>query len=61
MRWTLVVVGILLILIGCVWFLQGAGAIGGSSMSGSSRWLVIGAVCVLIGIPVVAQGARRRR
>jgi hypothetical protein len=61
MRWTLVVVGILLILIGCVWFLQGAGVIGGSSMSGSSPWLVIGAVCVLIGIPVVAQGARRRR
>ena len=61
MRWALVVVGILLILIGSVWILQGAGVISGSFMTGSSRWLVIGAVCVLIGIPFAVQGSRRRR
>jgi hypothetical protein len=58
-RWTLVLVGGLLILVGGVWMLQGAGAIGGSFMTGSSSWFVIGLVCVLIGIAVVARGSRR--
>ena len=61
MRWTLVVVGGLLILVGGVWMLQGSGVIGGSFMSGSSLWFVIGLICVLIGIAIVVQGARRRR
>ena len=56
MRWTLVVVGGLLILVGGVWMLQGAGVIGGSFMSGSSLWFVIGLICVLIGIAIVVQG-----
>ena len=61
MRWTLVVVGGLLILVGGVWMLQGAGVIGGSFMSGSSLWFVIGLICVLIGIAIEVQGVRRRR
>jgi hypothetical protein len=60
MRWTLILVGTLLILVGFVWILQGAGVIGGSFMTGSSRWLVIGVICVLIGVPVAVQGSRRR-
>jgi hypothetical protein len=60
MRWTLIIVGGLLILVGGVWMLQGAGVIGGSFMSGSSLWFVIGLICVLIGIAVVVQGSRRR-
>ena len=60
MRWTLVAVGGLLILVGGVWMLQGAGVIGGSFMSGSSLWFVIGLICVLIGIAIVVQGVRRR-
>ena len=61
MRWTVVVVGGLLILVGGVWMLQGAGVIGGSFMSGSSLWFMIGLICLLIGIAIVVQGARRRR
>ncbi len=60
MRWTLVIVGGLLILVGGVWMLQGAGVIGGSFMSGSSLWFVIGLICVLIGIAIAVHGARRR-
>ena len=60
MRWTLVIVGGLLILVGGVWMLQGAGAIGGSFMSDSSLWFVIGLACVLIGVAIVVQVARRR-
>ena len=61
MRWTLVIMGGLLILLGSVWMLQGAGVIGGSFMSGSSLWFMIGLICLLIGIAIVVQGARRRR
>ena len=60
MRRTLVVVGGLLIVVGGVWMLQGAGVIGGSFMSGSSLWFVIGLIGVLIGIALVVQGVRRR-
>ncbi len=59
MRSTLVVVGGLLVLVGGVWMLQGAGVIVGSFMSGSSLWFVIGVMCVLIGIAVAVRGARR--
>ena len=59
MRSTLVVVGGLLVLVGGVWMLQGAGVIVGSFMSGSSLWFVIGVMCVLIGIVVAVRGARR--
>jgi hypothetical protein len=60
LRWTFVLVGALLVMVGCVWILQGAGVIGGSFMTGSSSWLVIGVVCVLIGIAVAVRGSRSR-
>jgi hypothetical protein len=60
MRWTLVAVGGLLIVVAGVWMLQGAGVIGGSFMSGSSLWFVIGLVGVLAGVAIVVQGARHR-
>lgn len=43
------VVGVLLVLIGAVWFLQGIGTLGGSSMSGARVWAVIGALAVVLG------------
>ena len=60
MRWALVLVGGLLIVVGGVWMLQGAGVIGGSFMSGSSLWFLIGLLCVLIGIAIGVRGVRRR-
>ncbi|HET7652514.1 MAG TPA: hypothetical protein VFK42_05705 [Acidimicrobiales bacterium] len=50
MSWPRVVTGVVLVLVGAVWFGQGIGAIGGSFMSGEAVWAVIGAVCVLFGI-----------
>ena len=54
-----VVIGILLGLIGLVWLGQGSGLIGGSAMSGSSVWAVIGLVALIAGGATVAWGARR--
>ena len=61
MRWALATIGILLTLVGGVWILQGTGFLKGSSMTGSSKWLVIGVVCVVIGLPLAVRGLRTAR
>jgi hypothetical protein len=53
-------IGILLVLVGALWTLQGLDVIGGSGMSGVAIWAVIGPFVALVGI-VIALGARRRR
>jgi hypothetical protein len=57
---TRLVIGVVLCLIGAVWFGQGIGAIGGSFMTGDAVWAVIGAICVLIGAALLRGAARRR-
>jgi hypothetical protein len=54
------VIGVLLVLVGVVWFGQGIGAIGGSFMTGEAIWAVIGAICIFFGIALLL-GARRIR
>jgi hypothetical protein len=54
------IVGLLLILIGGVWTLQGFGVVGGSFMTGSTTWLVIGLVLVLAGIALLARRRTRQ-
>jgi hypothetical protein len=49
------VVGLLLVLIGAVWTLQGFGLIGGSFMTGSTMWLVIGLVVAAVGVALLAR------
>ncbi len=53
------VIGVVLVLIGIVWTLQGLDILGGSGMSGVGIWAVIGPFVALIGI-VVALGGRRK-
>ena len=58
-----VVLALALLRFGVVWTLQGLNLWGGSFMSGSSRWLVIGLILVIAGIALLAQAAlllRRR-
>ena len=50
MRLIKMIGGIALVLIGLLWALQGVGVLGGSSMSGHSQWLLIGAAAAVIGI-----------
>jgi hypothetical protein len=57
---TRMVIGVVLCLIGAVWFGQGIGAIGGSFMTGDAVWAVIGAICVVIGAALLVGAARRR-
>ncbi|MBV9283898.1 MAG: hypothetical protein JO176_04755 [Acidimicrobiia bacterium] len=52
------IVGVILVLVGGVWFGQGIGAIGGSFMTGEALWAIIGAVCVFFGAALLI-GAHR--
>jgi hypothetical protein len=55
------VIGVLLVLVGGVWFFQGIGVIGGSFMSGDALWAVIGAPMVFVGALLIraSRGSRR--
>src|SRR4051812_26450855 len=56
-----VVVGVVLVLLGLLWTLQGTDVIGGSPMSGTTTWSVIGPVVLLVGVVVSWVGLRGRR
>lgn len=50
MRTVINVVAVILILMGCIWFLQGINILPGSFMTGQTRWAVRGGILVLAGI-----------
>jgi hypothetical protein len=56
-----VVIGVLLVLVGAVWFFQGIDVLGGSFMSGNLLWSVIGAPMVFVGALLIraSRGSRR--
>jgi uncharacterized membrane protein len=60
MRRILQILGVLLVIVGCVWFLQGINVLPGSFMSGQIRWAVYGGIAVVVGIVVVVAAAKRR-
>ena len=60
MRIALVVVGVVVTLFGLLWALQGFGVVGGSPMSNTTTWSIIGPIVALIGI-AIAFGATRRK
>jgi asparagine N-glycosylation enzyme membrane subunit Stt3 len=54
-------VGAILLVLGGLWALQGAGAVGGGAMSGHSQWLVIGIIVALVGVALLVSGVAKRR
>ena len=60
MMWMRVVIGVLLVVVGIVWILQGVGTLHGSFMTDQAIWAVIGAVAVLFGIALLVGAARTR-
>jgi hypothetical protein len=54
-----IAVGVLMVLIGLLWFGQGIGLIGGSFMTGSATWAVIGPVVAIVGVLLVLRGTRK--
>ena len=60
MRLLLNVLGVLALLMGCVWFLQGINILPGSFMTGQTKWAVYGAALALVGVVLLVRANRRR-
>lgn len=58
----LTAVGVVLLLLGVLFTLQGVGVVGGSPMTGSALWAVLGPVIALVGLylAVLRRVGRRR-
>jgi hypothetical protein len=54
----LVGVGLVLLLFGVIFALQGSGAMGGSAMSGVTFWAIAGPVIALVGLVLAVLGLR---
>ena len=51
--------GLLVALFGVIWALQGFGVLGGSPMSNTTTWSIIGPITVLIGVVIAAFSWRK--
>jgi len=60
MRVTLATVGVLLVVIGIVWILQGINVLPGSFMTGQIQWAVYGGVAVVAGLGALYLANRNR-
>jgi hypothetical protein len=60
MKILLNIIGVVLILVGAVWILQGVNVIGGSVMTGQTQWAVYGALSAFVGIVLMVVANRRR-
>jgi hypothetical protein len=59
MRIVIRIVAVLLIAMGCIWFLQGVNVLPGSFMTGQIRWAIIGGIAVAAGIALLRAANRR--
>jgi hypothetical protein len=61
MRLVLNSIGIVLVVLGGIWLLQGIGVLPGSFMTGQTRWAVYGGIAILAGIVALAAARRISR
>ncbi len=60
-RWASIIVGLLLVLFGTVFALQGANVLKDSPvMSGNSAYIYVGAALVVVGLILIVVGAARK-
>jgi hypothetical protein len=57
----LVTVGVIVAILGAIFTLQGLGFIGGSAMTGSTLWAILGPIIAVAGIVIAVFGLRRGR
>ena len=60
MRIVINVFGVLLVLMGSVWFLQGVNVLPGSFMTGQLRWAVYGGIAFIIGAALLLKMGVRK-
>jgi hypothetical protein len=54
------IIGVVMVLMGSVWILQGINVLPGSFMTGQLRWAAWGTVAVIAGIGLLVWASRRR-
>ena len=55
MRASRLIIALLVALVGLAWIGQGTGIIGGSAMSGSSFWAIVGLVLLVVAAVIAAR------
>jgi len=60
MRIAVMVLSVLLVLIGAVWFLQGIGILPGSFMTGQRQWAINGCIAFVLGVALMFFARQRR-
>jgi uncharacterized membrane protein HdeD (DUF308 family) len=60
MKWLLNIIGVIFILSGIVWFLQGINILLGSFMSGDRLYSLLGILLVVVGMIILAITNRRK-
>ena len=55
------VIGVVLALLGLLWFLQGVGVVGGSFMSGEPVWAIIGLILLVLAGRLLVEALRGNR
>jgi hypothetical protein len=53
--------GVILVIFGCIWILQGFSILPGSFMYGQIRWSIYGAITAIIGVALLIAAKRRTR
>lgn len=53
--------GVILVLVGGVWTLQGLGYLKGSQMTGVTLWAVLGPILAAVGVALLVRAARSSR
>ena len=61
MRIAIGVLGVIVALFGLLFALQGFGVVGGSRMSNTTTWSILGPIIALIGIALATAGLRGRK
>jgi hypothetical protein len=59
-RVIVMVIGVVVALFGLLFALQGFGVVGGSPMSNTTTWSILGPIIALSGVGVAVAAARRR-
>jgi hypothetical protein len=57
-RTTRLIVGLMLCLVGGVWFTQGIGVLKGSFMTGQAFWTVVGVILLALGLRMILNAVR---
>ncbi len=55
-----IVVGLLLLLVGVIWVLQGINVLPGSFMSGRPGYALLGLVVAIVGVVILLRSTRRK-